>query len=242
MVTMNKSEIEGRVMKKLAIITARGGSKRIPRKNIRPFADKPIIEYSINAALESGVFDEIMVSTDDQEIAEVARHAGAKVPFIRSDKTSNDFATTAEVLQEVLDEYRKIGMKFESACCIYPTAPFITGRRLADAMNVLENKQADSVIPVIRFSFPPQRGFVINDGKIEPKWPEYMPMRSQDLQPFYHDAGQFYCFNIESFLLQNTLIMKNTYPIVLSEMEVQDIDSEEDWLIAEQKYQFLKGR
>jgi N-acylneuraminate cytidylyltransferase len=229
-------------MGKLAIITARGGSKRIPRKNIRSFAGKPIIMYSIEAALAAGIFDEVMVSTEDEEIAEVAKCAGAKVPFLRSEKTSNDYATTAEVIQEVLEEYRIRGKEFEFACCIYPTAPFITAKRLKDAMNILSDQQADSVIPVLRFSFPPQRGMVVSDGRIVPKWPEYMNMRSQDLEPFYHDAGQFYCFSVSSFLTQQTLMMKATYPIVLSEMEVQDIDTEEDWLLAEQKYEFLKRK
>lgn len=227
-------------MGKLAIITARGGSKRIPKKNIRLFAGKPIIEYSIEAALAAGIFDEVMVSTEDEEIAEIAKRAGAKVPFMRSQKTSNDYATTAEVIREVLKEYSLRGERFEFACCIYPTAPFITAKRLKDAMNILSDQNSDSVIPVIRFSFPPQRGMVISDGRIEPKWPEYIKMRSQDLEPFYHDAGQFYCFNVNSFLTQQTLMMKDTFPIVLSEMEVQDIDTEEDWLLAEQKYDFLR--
>lgn len=226
-------------MKKIAIITARGGSKRIPRKNIKIFVDKPIIQYSIEAALSSGVFDEVMVSTEDEEIAEIAKRAGASVPFLRSKETSNDFATTADVIAEVLEEYQKRGTEFAEACCIYPTAPFITADKLKEAMEILEETKADSVLPIVRFSFPPQRCVVINKNHVEPKWPECMPMRSQDLEPFYHDSGQFYCLNVKAFLQQKTMVMKHTAPIVLSEMEVQDIDTLEDWKMAEMKYQLL---
>lgn len=226
-------------MKKIAIITARGGSKRIPRKNIKIFVDKPIIQYSIEAALASGVFDEVMVSTEDEEIAEIAKKAGASVPFLRSRETSNDFATTADVIAEVLEEYQKRGMEFTEACCIYPTAPFITADKLKEAMEILEETEADSVLPIVKFSFPPQRCVVIKENRIEPKWPECMPMRSQDLEPFYHDSGQFYCINVDAFFKQKSMVMKNTAPIVLSEMEVQDIDTLEDWEMAEMKYQLL---
>ena len=232
---------EDKAMKKLAIITARGGSKRIPRKNIREFAGKPIIMYSIEAALQSGVFDEVMVSTDDEEIARIAIASGAVVPFYRSAETSNDYASTADVIREVLKEYEKRGKSFDQLCCIYPTAPFITARRLTEAMKCLEEKQADCVMPVLRFSFPPQRGVIIQDGMLNAKWPEHMNSRSQDLEPIYHDAGQFYCLNRKQFQLQNKIIMERTYPIILSEMEVQDIDTKEDWQLAEQKYLFGKS-
>ena len=223
-------------MKTIAIITARGGSKRIPRKNIREFCGKPILAYSIEAALSSGSFDTVMVSTDDEEIAEVAKRYGAQVPFLRSEETANDYATTAQVLLEVLSEYEKRGEKYEQVCCIYPTAPFLTADRLKESMNLLREKQADSVLPVVRFSFPPQRSVVIRDGYLQPKWPECMPMRSQDLEPFYHDVGQFYCFRVDSFLEQKKLIMEKTLPFEMSELEVQDIDTLEDWMVAEVKY------
>ena len=146
-------------MTSVAIITARGGSKRIPGKNIKNFCGKPIIAYSIAAAIESGVFDEVMVSTDDETIAEVAKKAGAVVPFRRSDSTSGDYATTDEVIAEVLNAYKDRGRNFDRFCCIYPTAPFITPERLCEAMVVAEQENADSVMTVVRFSFPPQRAF-----------------------------------------------------------------------------------
>lgn len=229
-------------MSKLAVITARGGSKRIPRKNIKDFCGKPIMAYSIEAALESGAFDTVMVSTDDREIAEIAEKYGATVPFFRSEKTSNDFAVTSQVLAEVLEEYESRGQRFDRVCCIYPTAPFITAERLRTAMELLEEKQADSVLPVVRFGFPPQRGVVLEDGFLKFKWPEHRNTRSQDLEPFYHDVGQFYCVNTESFRKQRVLVMERTVPLVLSEMEIQDIDTEEDWKLAELKYRMLKEK
>ena len=228
-------------MKSIAIITARGGSKRIPRKNIKPFCGKPIIAYSIEAALSAGVFDTVMVSTDDEEIAEISKQYGAVVPFFRSEKTSNDFAVTWQVLEEVLEEYGKLGEHFDSVCCIYPTAPFLDPMRLKSAMELLEQTKADSVLPVVKFSFPPQRGVVLKDGYLKFRWPEHRFTRSQDLEPFYHDAGQFYCLNTESFAVQRTLVMEKTVPVILSEMEVQDIDTEEDWQLAEVKFRLLQS-
>lgn len=226
-------------MSRLAIITARGGSKRIPSKNIKPFLGKPILAYSIEAALESGLFDEVMVSTDSEEIANVAKEYGASIPFYRSAKTADDFATTADVLHEVFDEYEKRGKNFEVACCIYPTAPFVTDKKLSDAVEKLENSDMDTVFPVVPFSFPPQRGMVINDGKLVFDKPEYMNSRSQDLTPLYHDAGQFYAFRVEAFRNHNNLMEGNIMPYVLPEMEVQDIDNMSDWKIAEIKYQAM---
>ena len=184
-------------MSSIAIITARGGSKRIPKKNIRPFCGKPIIAYSIEAALECGRFDEVMVSTDSEEIAAIAREYGASVPFLRSGETAGDFATTADVIREVLQRYEEEGKHFDSFMCIYPTAPFITADVLGEAWGSFDGRETpDAVVPVVRFSFPPQRGFVVKDGLLAYKWPEYRSMRSQDLEPFYHDAGQFYLVRI----------------------------------------------
>lgn len=228
-------------MENIAIITARGGSKRIPKKNIKLFLGRPILQYSIDAALQSGIFDEVMVSTDDKEIAGIAIAAGAKVPFYRTEKTANDYAATADVVEEVLETYRKIGTEFTSACCIYPTAPFITAMKLREAMEMLKEQQADSVIPVVRFSFPPQRCVIIEDNKLKPKWPENMAARSQDLEPYYHDAGQFYCIRTGAFWKQRKMIMDYTVPMVLTEMEVQDIDTQEDWTMAELKYKLVHG-
>lgn len=234
-------------MKSAAIITARGGSKRIPRKNIRPFLGRPIIEYSIEAALWADLFDEVMVSTDDEEIAQVAERAGAKVPFYRSEKTSNDFSTTADVVAEVIEAYGQIGNNFHTVCCIYPTAPFVTADTIRTAMMLLgqemplSHERADCVIPVVKFSFPPQRGVVVRDGRLSPKWPENMAKRSQDLEPLYHDCGQFYCLNVESFQRQKTIWMENAVPFIQDEKYVQDIDTPEDWEIAEMKYRLLMG-
>ena len=175
--------------KSLAIITARGGSKRIPRKNIKEFCGKPIIIYSIEAAIQSGMFEEVMVSTDDQEIAEIAEKAGAKVPFFRSEDTSNDYASTDDVITEVIQKYMELGKSFDSFCCIYPTAPFLGANRIKMAMDMLE--QYDSVMPVVAFSYPPQRGLIIEDGMVHRKYPEFATARSQDLQMIYHDCGQF---------------------------------------------------
>ena len=226
-------------MKALALITARGGSKRIPRKNIKDFNGKPIIAYSIEAALDSGVFDEVMVSTDDEEIAEISRSYGAQVPFLRSEKTSNDFATTSDVINEVISEYEKRGQKFDIITCIYPTAPFITSEKLKKAVEDLESSDADSLIPVVRFSYPPQRAMEIQDGRLVFRQPENLTARSQDLTPHYHDAGQFYVTRTESFLRTNSLLMGSIIPLELSELEVQDIDNEVDWKLAELKYNLM---
>ena len=228
-------------MRTVAIITARGGSKRIPRKNIKEFCGKPIIEYSIEAALKTGIFDEVMVSTDDAEIARIAEAAGAKVPFFRSDENSNDFAATADVVLEVLGDYQARGEHFDLACCIYPTAPFITPEAIRTAMETLEREKADVCIPVVKFSFPPQRCVVVNEGRLVPKWPECMKMRSQDLEPYYHDCGQFYCLNVESFQEQKAIWMKDIVPFIQDESTVQDIDTVEDWKIAEMKYRIMNG-
>lgn len=228
-------------MSSVAIITARGGSKRIPRKNIKDFLGKPIMAYSIEAALKSGVFDEVMVSTDDDEIAETAKRYGAAVPFMRSEKTSNDFANTAEVLSEVIETYKSRGKDFDEVCCIYPTAPFITAERLKDAMTQFRDSGKDALVPVVRFSFPPQRGFVIREGNLRFQFPEFALSRSQDLEPVYHDCGQFYMFRTASFAREKKLVMTDTLAYVISETEVQDIDNEEDWIIAEEKYKRLIG-
>ena len=223
-------------MSNLCIITARGGSKRIPRKNIRDFLGKPIIAYSIEAAIASGLFDEVMVSTDDEEIAEIAVKYGAVVPFMRSEATSNDFATTRDVLLEVLDEYEKRGKTFDYFSCIYPTAPFVTAEKLKAAYNKLLTSDADELIPVIRFSFPPQRAFVIRDNGLEFQYPQFERTRSQDLEPIYHDCGQFYFFRTDVYRGKAEGTGK-TLPLIVPEEETQDIDNYSDWEIAEIKYE-----
>lgn len=226
-------------MKKIAIITARGGSKRIPRKNILPFLGKPIMAYSIEAALESGVFDEVMVSTEDEEIAEIAGRYGAKVPFFRSGKTSGDRASTADVLEEVIARYASEKKEFDMICCIYPTAPFITAEKLRRAVKLMEEKKADALLPVVRYSFPPQRGMVVRNGLAGYWHPEFAGARSQDLEPIYHDCGQFYFCKTDVFLRGRTMIPENTIPMEMPEEEVQDIDNLSDWEMAELKYRMI---
>ena len=222
----------------LAMITARGGSKRIPRKNIKDFCGKPILAYSIEAARSSGAFDEVMVSTDDPEIAGIAVKYGASVPFFRSEATANDYASTDDVIMEVLKTYEERGEHFDNFCCIYPTAPFVTGERLKQAMDLLAD--SDSVMPVVPFSYPPQRGLLISEeGFLKRQFPEYALARSQDLQKIYHDCGQFYACRTKPFMEAGTTDVENLIPLILSEMEVQDIDTPEDWEIAEIKYRRL---
>ena len=227
-------------MSAIAIITARGGSKRIPKKNIKEFCGKPILSYSIEAAIGSDLFDEVMVSTDSEEIAEIALKYGAKVPFMRSAENSNDYAITIDVLKEVLECYKKKGQEFDFVCCIYPTAPFVTSKKLVDAYELLNNSVADSIYPVVPFSFPPQRGVVKREGYIEFMYPENYPKRSQDLETIYHDCGQFYLYRYKSLMEKEKLQMKEL-PYIVSELEVQDIDTETDWKLAEIKYRMMKN-
>lgn len=225
-------------MKNLAIIPARGGSKRIPRKNIKDFLGRPIIAYSIQATILSGVYDEIMVSTDDNEIAEIAKSYGANVPFLRSPDTSNDYASTADVIFEVLNNYKNIGKEFDTVSCIYSTAPFITPERIQEAFSFIDGN-VDSVFTCVAYSYPPQRGLRVTDGKISMIHPEHLMSRSQDLEPIYHDAGQFYISMVESFRRNGSFWGDNTAGLVLSELEVQDLDTPTDWLLAEMKYKLI---
>lgn len=225
---------------KIAIITARGGSKRIPGKNIKEFCGKPILAYSIQAALDADIFDEVMVSTDSKEIADIARQYGAKIPFMRSEKTSDDYATTADVLLEVLEQYEKQDRTFEYMACIYPTAPFVNGEKLRQAYSIIERENAVMAMPVVAFSYPPQRGYVKNGHLIEMKWKENFNVRSQDLETMYHDAGQFYMYQVEKYRELKGQITENIVPVFVDEMEVQDIDNETDWRLAELKYKLLQ--
>lgn len=225
-------------MANLAIIPARGGSKRIPRKNIKDFLGKPIIAYSIETALKSGLFDEVMVSTDDKEIAEIAIQFGAKVPFFRSDKMSDDYATTIDVIHEVINEYQSLGKIFTNVCCIYPTAPLIKIKRLQDGLSQLVNDNFSSVFPVVKFSYPIWRSLAFNgENKINMIWPQYLNSRSQDLSPAYHDAGQWYWFKPDD--ANKSLLTDNSGAMILDETEVQDIDDLTDWKLAELKFKLL---
>jgi N-acylneuraminate cytidylyltransferase len=228
-------------MANLCIIPARGGSKRIPKKNIKDFLGKPIIAYSIKAALNSGLFDEVMVSTDDKEIAEIAIKYGVKVPFFRSEKASNDIATTFEVIHEVVLEYKnQFNKEFDLVCCIYPTAPLIQVQQLKNGLDLLLAKNFDSVFPMVAFGYPIWRGLEITDeGKTKMVWPKYQNSRSQDLKKVYHDAGQWYWINIKK--MGETAFTHNSSSIILSEVEVQDIDNQTDWKLAEMKYKLLSN-
>ena len=228
-------------MSTLAIIPARSGSKRIPGKNIKLFEGKPIIAYSIEAALASGVFSEVVVSTDHAEIAEIAIKHGAQVPFMRSQENADDFATTASVLKEVIIDYKtKLKRQFTEACCIYPTAPFITSDKLQKGYEQLREGNFDSVFPIVKFSYPIWRALKKReDNSIGMIWNENVNKRSQDMVPAFHDAGQWYWFNIERFLLTGSLWMERSHGFEISEMEVQDIDNEVDWKLAELKYRLI---
>lgn len=229
-------------MASIAIIPARGGSTRVPGKNIRAFFGRPVIEYSIEAALKSGVFDEVMVSTDSEEIAEIARKAGAKVPFMRSAKNSDSYATTRAVLIEVLEEYEKRGMTFDSMACIYPCAIFITPEKLKTAYNLMQDTpDANAVTPVVAYSYPPQRSMVVKDGFLTYAYPEFINTRTQDLDTIYHDCGQFYFWKVDDYV-NNTTGIWNTVPYVMPEEETQDVDTESDFRIAEMKYSAMHNR
>ncbi len=230
-------------MSTIAIITARGGSKRIPRKNIKDFCGKPILAYSIEAALESKIFDHVMVSTDDYEIAEIAKKYGAEVPFMRSAETASDYATTYDVLAEVIDCYEKMGVTVENFACIYPCAPFVTAQKLIEGKRLLLEKNASRICPIVRFSFPPQRCYVVDeDGRISFKFPEYFNHRTQDLEPFFHDCGQFYWMDTKKYIASKGKLGDDSYYMEIDELEVQDIDNETDWQLAEIKYKLMLER
>ena len=229
-------------MKSIAIIPARGGSKRIPRKNCKLFFGKPILAYSIEAALQSGLFDEVMVSTDDEEIAALAKQYGAKTPFFRSKKNSSDFATTIDVIVEVLDWYKSHGHNFETATCIYACAPFVNAALLEQANKKLVAAKADCVFPVLTYSHPIQRALKLNGDGFVSLFDETNPnARTQDLEKTYHDAGMFYSFFVDNLYQTKSLRTKNTVALEISELQAHDIDSDDDWKLAELKFQlFIK--
>ena len=229
-------------MNRIAIITARGGSKRIPRKNIKDFCGKPIIAYSIEAALKSELFDEVMVSTDNEEIAEISKKYGAKVPFMRSAETANDYAILKDVLNEVLSEYKKNGKSFDEICCILPTAPLVDSNDIIKSHEILEKDHCISVIPVVKYSYTIFRSLKIENGKLVMNWPENYSKRSQDLPDAYHDAGLFYWYDKRYFEEKVAGFGENAHPFILDEEKVQDIDTLDDWKIAEIKYKLIKQK
>ncbi|BAK78296.1 acylneuraminate cytidylyltransferase [Pseudogulbenkiania sp. NH8B] len=226
---------------RLAIIPARGGSKRIPGKNIRPFCGRPILAYSIQAARDSDLFDRIIVSTDSPQIAEVARLYGAEVPFWRSETNSDDYATLLDVLQEVLGQLAERGEHYAEVCCLLPTAPLVTAKRLQQAHTLLEQKGYDAIFPIVRFGYPIQRALrQTEDGHVAMLQPEHYRTRSQDLPTAFHDAGQFYSFRPEPCFAAGKMFTDNSGGIEISELEAQDIDGETDWALCELKYQLLQ--
>lgn len=225
-------------MRSLAIIPARGGSKRIPRKNIRDFLGKPIIAYCIETALQSNLFDVVMVSTDDSEIADIAATNGASVPFLRSPENSDDAATTLAVIQEVLQHYADQNQFFDAVCCIYPTAVLTTVSHLEKGLALLQTSNYDSVFPVVPYGHPIWRGFKMEGDRAVMLWPEYQHTRTQDLPSTYHDAGQWYWLLPNQ--IKDRIFTSRSGTICLSEAETQDIDNEEDWQLALLKYTLRK--
>lgn len=222
---------------KLAVIPARGGSKRIPRKNIKPFRGKPIIAWSIEAALRSGCFDQVVVSTDDGEIAEVSKRYGASVPFMRPPELADDHTGTGAVVAHAIEWFLRIGRSPGLACCIYATAPFVTPDDLMRGLDVLESSGSDYAFAVTSYAFPIQRAIRIDAaGRVEMFQPEHFATRSQDLEPAFHDAGQFYWGRSSAWLAGKPIFSRDASPVVLPRYRVQDIDTPEDWARAERMF------
>jgi pseudaminic acid cytidylyltransferase len=229
-------------MANLAIIPARGGSKRIEKKNIKEFYGNPIISYAIKAAIDSDLFNDIMVSTEDEEIASIALKSGASVPFMRSAENANDFATLTDVMLEVILTYKKQGLEYDSVCCILPTAALISQKRLMEGYQKFISGNFSSLVPVIKFAYPIQRALKENNSLLQMREPEYLLSRSQDLEPFYHDSGQFYWLKSSDFLREKKVFTSNTGFIELAETEAQDVDTMLDWEMLKVKYSYLKNR
>ncbi len=227
----------------LAVIPARGGSKRIPRKNIRSFCGKPIIAWSIEAARESGCFDKVIVSTDDEEIAEVARSAGAAVPFMRPKALADDHTGTVPVVRHAVEWCVGHDQILEHVCCIYATAVFVTGADLQRGLAVLRDHGVRYAFTVSRFSSPIQRALrITRHGRVEMFHPEQANTRSQDLEPAYHDAGQFYWGTAAAWLAGDPLFSSESAPIVMPDERAQDIDTPEDWSRAEALFRLQRER
>ena len=219
---------------KLCVIPARGGSKRIPKKNIKIFCGKPIIQWSIEAALESNCFDRVIVSTDSEEISTISKALGAEVPFIRPSNLSDDFTATAPVINHAIQYMSQNFQSVELACCIYATAPFIEANYIQDGLRKIIENEANFSFSVTTFPFPIQRAIKLNkENKSEMFFPENLNKRSQDLEDSYHDAGQFYWGKSSAWLEGKRMFEDNSIPIIIPRHKVQDIDNEEDWIRAE---------
>lgn len=227
----------------LAIIPARGGSKRIPRKNIKPFCGKPIIAYSIAAAKEAKCFSDVIISTDDEEIAKVALSFGSNVPFMRSSKNADDRASITDALKEAIITYEeKVGHKVDLVCCILSTAPLITAESIYKGYEKIINSDLDVVLSIVRYDYPIQRAFRLEGQLAKMIWPENYPKHSQELESSYHDAGQFYWIKRDNFLKHEKIFTSQTGFICIDEMRAQDIDTEDDWRCAEAKYKLLQSK
>lgn len=224
---------------KLCVIPARGGSKRIPRKNIKDFCGKPMIAWSIEKAIQSGCFDEVCVSTDDYEIAEIAQQYGASVPFIRPAHLSDDFATTVDVMKHAVDFYQINGNDVKYVCCIYATAPFLDIQDLQLGIEKIQQQNLDYVFSATNYVFPIQRAIKIKNERVEMFNPEAFNMRSQDLEEAWHDAGQFYWGTAQAWLEKKKIFDEQSGIVALPHYRVQDIDTIEDWQRAELMSQFL---
>ena len=217
---------------KLCVIPARGGSKRIPKKNIKEFCGKPIIAWSIEAAIASKNFDKIIVSTDDNEIAKIATEYGAEVPFMRPKELSDDHTATIPVIQHAIEWLIKEDQKPLFVCCIYPTAPFVQLTDLQEGFRLLQNSGSEFVFSATNFAYPIQRAFKIENKRARMFYPEHYNTRSQDLEEAYHDAGQFYWGLTDAWLKNKPIISEVSTPLIIPRNRVQDIDTPEDWLIA----------
>ncbi len=226
----------------ICVIPARGGSKRIPLKNIRPFCGKPIIIYSIENALKSKCFQRVIVSTDNKQISEISKSNGAEVPFIRPDKISDDFSNSGSVIKHAIEWFLSKGQIIENVCCLYPTAPFVTAEDLQLGLEALMNNKGNYALPVVKFPHPPQRGMKIKNPQkiLEMIKPENINIRSQDLEEIWHDAGQFCWGKAEAWLQEKPILTSKPIPITLSRYKAQDIDTEEDWCQSELMFRALK--
>jgi pseudaminic acid cytidylyltransferase len=226
---------------RLAVIPARGGSKRIPRKNIKSFGGLPIIAWSINAALQSRCFDRIIVSTDDDEIAQVAQTYGAEAPFVRPPELSDDHIGTVPVISHAIAWQNANGQQVNEACCIYATAPFVQPQDLQRGLRILQRSDCDYAFAVASFVFPIQRAVRITPKqRIEMFQPEYFSARSQDLEEAWHDAGQFYWGKSNAWLAMKPVFCSNAAPVILPRYRVQDIDTPEDWERAELLFRVMQ--
>ena len=229
-------------MATIAIIPARGGSKRIPRKNVREFCGKPMLARSIETVIASGLFDHVVVSTDDGEIAEMAKSCGADVPFVRPASLSGDDAVTDAVLVHAVLQCQTLFPDIAHGCCVYATTPFLTVHDLKLGLDTLMSNRATSVFPVVEYEFPIEQAFVLEGKRPVAKWPESLDSNSQEFQSHYHDAGMFYWFDVDGFLQVKKLFCENSAVLVIPRYRCQDLNTHEDWESAEIKFEVMQEK